>query len=125
MKRKEKKEGRGRGKRAGSRPQGGVPSPTAQTTTSNTTAQHSSLQQQTQRPHASGHSPAPWRLALQDSVAFQSFIVGVNHSFVAPPPLAKPTLLQYYCTTIAQYTPPHQPPVACHTPYNIANGNIV
>ena len=26
------------------------------------------------------------------------------------PPLAKPTLLQCYCTPIAQYTPPHRPP---------------
>jgi len=38
---------------------------------------------------------------------------------------AKPTLLQYCCTTIAQYTPPHRPSCICHTPYNIGDGNIV
>jgi len=33
--------------------------------------------------------------------------------FLPPPPPAKPTLLQYYRTPIAQYTPrpPHRPPV--------------
>jgi len=30
---------------------------------------------------------------------------------VLPPPLAKPTLLQYHCTTIAQYTPPSPTPL--------------
>ena len=34
-----------------------------------------------------------------------------------PHPLAKPTLLQYYCTTTAQYTPSHRPPF--HMPYTI------
>jgi len=29
---------------------------------------------------------------------------------LCPPPPAKPTRLQYYCTAIAQYTPPHRPP---------------
>ena len=43
-----------------------------------------------------------------------------------PPPAAKPTLLQHYCTTIAQYTPPPtEPPFACHTLCNIVDGNIV
>ena len=37
----------------------------------------------------------------------------------------QPTLLQYYCTTIAQYTPPTDPSFVCHTPYNIGDGNIV
>ena len=46
----------------------------------------------------------------QDIVSLQSFIVGVHHPVVAPPPPAKPTLLQYYCTTIAQYTRPRRPP---------------
>jgi len=41
------------------------------------------------------------------------------------PPPAKPTLLQYYCKTIAQYTPPTDPFCLCHTPYNIGDGNIV
>ena len=36
---------------------------------------------------------------------------------VNPNPPAKPTLLQYYCTTIAQYTPPHRPPL--FMPYTI------
>ena len=30
---------------------------------------------------------------------------------VLPPPLAKPTLLQYHCTTIAQYTPSSPTPL--------------
>jgi len=60
------------------------------------------------------------------SKLYQRFIVGVNHPFIAPPPLANPTLLQYYCTTIAQYTPPPTDPFCvCHTPYSIGNGNIV
>ena len=33
---------------------------------------------------------------LQDMVSLQSFIVGVNYPCIAPPSLAKPTLLQYY-----------------------------
>ena len=41
-------------------------------------------------------------------------------------PPAKPTLLQYYSTTIAQYTPPPTDPFwLCHTPYNIGDDNIV
>ena len=36
---------------------------------------------------------------------------------VLPPPLAKPTLLQYYYTTIAQYTPSYRPPFCM--PYTI------
>ena len=56
--------------------------------------------------HTSTHWP------LQDSVRLQCFFVGlqcffvvVNHPFT-PPPAAKPTLLQYYCTPDAQYTTP-------------------
>jgi len=37
--------------------------------------------------------------------------------FIPPPPLAKPTLLQYYCTTIAQHTPPIRLPL--YMQYNI------
>ena len=45
---------------------------------------------------------------------------------IPPPQPEKPTLLQYYCTTIAQYTPPHTDPPPCfHTPYNIGDDNIV
>jgi len=43
--------------------------------------------------------------------------LGVHYPFIAPPPLAKPTLLQYCCTTIAQYTPVHGPPFSM--PYTI------
>jgi len=43
-----------------------------------------------------------------------------------PPPAAKPTLLQHYRTTIAQYTPPStEPPFSCHTACNLDDGNIV
>ena len=41
------------------------------------------------------------------------------------PPPAKATLLQHYCTTIAQYTPAHRPPLFMRVPYNIGDGNIV
>ena len=45
---------------------------------------------------------------------------------VLPRPPAAPTVLQYYCTTFAQYTPHHhRPPSVCHTPYTIGDGNIV
>jgi len=42
---------------------------------------------------------------LQHIVPLYSFFVGVHHPFIAPPP-AKPTIFQYFCTTIAQYTTP-------------------
>ena len=44
------------------------------------------------------------------------------HSSGAP---ALPTLLQYYCTAIGQYTTPLDLPLVCHTPYNVGNNNIV
>ena len=59
------------------------------------------------------------------SLPYCSFSVGVYHPCIAPPPPAKPTLLQYYCTLITQYTPPTDPPFLCDTPYNIGDGNIV
>ena len=40
-----------------------------------------------------------------------------QHAYCPPPPPATPTLLQYYCTPIAQYTPRHQPSLV--TPYTI------
>ena len=43
--------------------------------------------------------------------------MGVNDPFIAPPTSATPTLLQYYCTTITQYTPPHRP--SCFMTYTI------
>jgi len=54
-------------------------------------------------------------LALEDIVLLQSFSVGVYHPCIPPP--AKPTRLQYYFTPVAQYTPPHRPPV--FMPYTI------
>jgi len=36
---------------------------------------------------------------------------GSLSSFYCPPLPATPTLLQYYCTTFAQYTPPNRPPL--------------
>jgi len=44
-------------------------------------------------------------------------MVGVNLPFIAPPSPAKPTLLHYYCTTIAQYTLP--PPILSIMQYTI------
>jgi len=44
----------------------------------------------------------------QDIVLLQIFIVGVNHPFIATPQPATPTLLQYFCTPVAQYTPRHR-----------------
>ena len=47
-------------------------------------------------------------------------------SFHSPCLPALPTLVHYYCTPIAQYTPPPtDPPFVCHTPYNIGDANIV
>jgi len=39
-------------------------------------------------------------------------------------PSALPTLLQYYCTTIGQYTTPPRPPCVYYRPYHIGNNNI-
>jgi len=47
-------------------------------------------------------------------------------SFHSAGPPALPTLLQFYCTTVGQYTtPPHPPFSMCHTPYNIGNNNVL
>ena len=45
---------------------------------------------------------------LYDSVSLQSFILGVNHPFIAPA-TCKAYPIALYCTTIAQHTPPHRP----------------
>ena len=37
--------------------------------------------------------------------------MGVHQPCIPPSPLAKPTLLQYYCTTIVQFTPPPPTPL--------------
>jgi len=51
--------------------------------------------------------------------------VRINHPFIAPSHL----YCSHYCNTIARLLRnircPPDPPFACHTPYNIANGNIV
>ena len=48
--------------------------------------------------------------ARLDIVSLKRFIVGVNHPFTAPSPPAKSIFLQFYCTTVAQYTPPPPTP---------------
>jgi len=45
---------------------------------------------------------------------------GSLSSFYCPPPLAKPTLLQYHCTTIAQYTRPSPTPLLYATHHTIS-----
>jgi len=52
---------------------------------------------------------------------FTSRILCTNpSSYYCPPLLASlSTLLQYYCTTFAQYTTPPDPPCVCDTPYTI------
>jgi len=56
---------------------------------------------------------------------FKALVVGVNHPLIAPPHLQSLP----YCMTIARLLcnvrPPSAPPCVCHTPYNIADGNIV
>jgi len=62
---------------------------------------------------------------LQDIVSLLSFIVGGNLPCIAP------TRLQSlpYCITIARplrnIRPPTAPPLLCHTPYDIGDGNSV
>jgi len=52
--------------------------------------------------------------------SFPSKLLCTNQSSCScPPPLALPTLLQYYCTTLAQYTAPPAPSFVCRTPYTI------
>jgi len=59
--------------------------------------------------------------------SFTSSRLCTNQSaFHSSGPSALPTLLQYYCMPIAQYTTPSPDlPFVCHTPYNIGNNNIV
>jgi len=62
-----------------------------------------------------------YKIMLHDKVLSWESIV-----LLLTPPPEKYTLLQYYCTTIAQYTPPPTAPsFECHTLYNIGVGNIV
>jgi len=58
---------------------------------------------------AGQRGPAPFHLRLYKILFRFKALVGVHHPLYPPSPLANPTLLQYYCTTIAQYTPSHRP----------------
>ena len=49
------------------------------------------------------------RLACTRYCFTSKLYCGSLSSLYCPPPLAQPTLLQYYCTLIAQYTPRHRP----------------
>jgi len=67
---------------------------------------------------------AAWVGGVGVTLAFTRYFFASNLYFVSPssvyfpPPPAKPTLLQYYCTSIAQYTPPPTDIFClCHTPY--------
>jgi len=62
-----------------------------------------------------GHSPRG--LALTRYCVTSKLYCGSPSSFYWPPPLAKPTLLQYFCTPISQYTLPHRAPFCM--PYTI------
>ena len=68
------------------------------------------------RPRRQGRAPRYRRAAHSRALAFtrycftQKLYFSSQSSFYTPPP-AKPTLLQYYCTTIVQYTPPRRPPL--------------
>ena len=53
----------------------------------------------------------PRTLAITRYCFTSKLYCGRQSSFYCPPPPAKPTLLQYYCTTIAQHIPsPPTPP---------------
>jgi len=67
----------------------------------------------------------PWPLGLYKILFhFDAFVhESTIPLFLLP---ALPSLVQYYCTPIAQYTtPPPTPLCVCHTTYNIGHGNIV
>ena len=62
---------------------------------------------------------------LQDVVLLQSFVMGVNHPFIAPPHLQS---LPYCNTTrrpLRNIRPPTDCSLLCHTPCTIGDGNIV
>jgi len=62
----------------------------------------------------------PRRLAFT-RYCFTSKLYCVSQSsFHCPQPPANPTLLQYCCTTIAQYTPHHRPPPLYATHHTIS-----
>jgi len=57
---------------------------------------------------AHGRQVRPW--PLQEIRSIEILCPQINHSLL-PPPHALSALLQYYCTTFAQYTPPPLPPL--------------
>jgi len=74
---------------------------------------------------STGQRRAQAVMALHDIRSLQSFLALDNHSVIAPPPCIARTRLQYDCKIIAQHRTPPDPPFACHTPYNIGDGNVV
>jgi len=67
-----------------------------------------------------------WDLAFTRYSFTSRFLCTNQPFFHSPRQPALPTLVQYYCTTIGQYTtPPSDLSFLCHTPYNIGNTNIV
>jgi len=62
---------------------------------------------------------------LQDIHSRRGCCARINHPFIPPRPPALPTLVQYYCTAIGQYTTPFPPSRLCYTPHNIGNNNIM
>jgi len=56
------------------------------------------------------YSKRGWGLAFTRYCFTSKLYCGSPSSVYCPPPHAKPTLLQYYCTTTAQHTPPTDPP---------------
>ena len=61
----------------------------------------------------------------KNCVYLQSFIVGINHSFIAPPHLK---ILPYYiiiARPLRNIRPPADPSFLCHTPCHIGDRNIV
>jgi len=66
------------------------------------------------------HSPKSQALLAFTRYYFTSKLYGGNQSsFYCPPSPAKPTLLQYYCATIVQYTPSDRPPLLCYEHHTI------
>jgi len=78
-------------------------------------------QSRSQRISCKGQSTAPLprlALSLYKILFYVKALLWESIILLSPPPSpAKPTLLQYYCTTIALYKLPHRPPLCM--PYNI------
>jgi len=63
----------------------------------------------TRRNRPADNPSAHPRLAFTRYCFTSNLYCGSQSSFHCPPPPAKPTLLQYFCTTTEQYTPPYRP----------------